>query len=148
MPYSDREVFAKLIACEAGGEGYNGMQAVATTTMNRVNVPYGEFSRVSQGGNLRNIIFQPRQYTCAMETVYGQYNPQNIYNIDPTDVHYEIADWAISGGIFSGVDNSLFYYNPYSPSCATTFPPSGTGTFFNRVNKHCFYVPTAEYKNT
>lgn len=30
MGYSDRELIARLIECEAGGEGDNGMKAIAT----------------------------------------------------------------------------------------------------------------------
>ena len=30
MAYSDRELIARLVQCEAGGEGDNGMKAVAT----------------------------------------------------------------------------------------------------------------------
>jgi len=37
-----------------------GMRAVASVVMNRVNVPEGEYARVSQGGNIRNIIYQAR----------------------------------------------------------------------------------------
>jgi N-acetylmuramoyl-L-alanine amidase len=47
-----------MIKCEAGGEGLNGMQAVATTIMNRVHVPYGEYLRVGQG-DLRRILEHP-----------------------------------------------------------------------------------------
>ena len=36
MAYSDRELIARLVQCEAGGEGENGMKAVATVIMNRV----------------------------------------------------------------------------------------------------------------
>ena len=57
MPYSERELLARIIQCEAGGEGDNGMKAVASVVMNGVNVPEGEYARVSQGGNIRNIIF-------------------------------------------------------------------------------------------
>ena len=39
-----RELFARLIKCEAGGEGNNGMQAVASVVMNRVNIGYGEYA--------------------------------------------------------------------------------------------------------
>ncbi len=60
MAYSDRELIARIIQCEAGGEGENGMKAVASVIMNRVNVPNGEYSRISQGGSIRNIIFQAR----------------------------------------------------------------------------------------
>ena len=57
MAYSDRELLARIVQCEAGGEGDNGMKAVATVTMNRVNSSEGEYARVSQGGNIRNIIY-------------------------------------------------------------------------------------------
>lgn len=57
MAYSDRELLARIVQCEAGGEGDNGMRAVASVVMNRVNVPYGEYARISQGGSIRNIIF-------------------------------------------------------------------------------------------
>ena len=56
MPFSERELFARLIQCEAGGEGDDGMRAVALVIMNRAQIPYGEFFRVSQGGNVRNIL--------------------------------------------------------------------------------------------
>ena len=49
MPLDDRELFARLIQCEAGGEGENGMKAVASVVMNRVNAPGGEYARVGQG---------------------------------------------------------------------------------------------------
>ena len=49
MAYSDRELLARLIQCEAGGEGENGMKAVAGVVMNRVNATGGEYARVGQG---------------------------------------------------------------------------------------------------
>ena len=42
MSYSDRELIARLVQCEAGGEGDNGMKAVATVIMNRVQAVEGE----------------------------------------------------------------------------------------------------------
>ena len=35
MAYSERELIARMIQCEAGGEGDNGMKAVASVIMNR-----------------------------------------------------------------------------------------------------------------
>ena len=67
MAYSDRELLARLIECEAGGEGENGMKAVASVVMNRVRSTGGEYARVGQG-SIRNIIFQPYQFVCASET--------------------------------------------------------------------------------
>lgn len=46
MPFTDRELFARLIQCEAGGEGDSGMRAVASVVMNRVNATTGELSLI------------------------------------------------------------------------------------------------------
>lgn len=86
MAYSDRELLARLIQCEAGGEGEDGMKAVAGVVMNRVHAKGGEYARVGQG-SIRNIIFQPYQFVCASETEGGAYNPQNIYNMRPEQIH-------------------------------------------------------------
>ena len=40
---TDLELFARLIQCEAGGEGDNGMKAVASVVMNRVRTSVGEY---------------------------------------------------------------------------------------------------------
>ena len=55
MAYSDRELLARLIECEAGGEGENGMKAVASVVMNRVTASGGEYARVGQGLSLIHI---------------------------------------------------------------------------------------------
>lgn len=148
MAYSDRELLARLVQCEAGGEGDNGMKAVATVVMNRVNTPVGEYSRVSQGGNIRNIVFQPGQFDCTRETIAGKYNPQNIYNMNPTDIHYEIADWALSGNRLNEIGECLWFLNPFRSNCGSTFPSNGSGTFHTRLGEHCFYRPTDSYANT
>lgn len=147
MPFSTRELFARLIQCEAGGEGDDGMKAVAATIMNRVNVPYGEYFRVGQG-DLRKIIFQQGQFDCVRDVVGGQPNLQTIYNMNPQEIHYEIADWAMGGGGFGPIANSLWYYNPFNPQCATFFPYNGNGVIQNRINNHCFYIPTQRYAKT
>lgn len=61
MALNTRELFARLIQCEAGGEGDSGMRAVATVIMNRATIDYGEFARVNQGGDIRKVITQPGQ---------------------------------------------------------------------------------------
>ena len=42
MALDTRELFARLIQCEAGGEGEQGMAAVATVVMNRATATEGE----------------------------------------------------------------------------------------------------------
>ena len=147
MALSERELFARLIRCEAEGEGMSGMQAVASVVMNRVHVAEGEYMRIGQG-NLRRVIEQPFQFTCLLTEVYGQVNPQNIYNIPAEQIHYEVADWALSGNVMSDVAPCLWYYNPFSETCEAIFPRNGSGSLFNRIAQHCFYQPTSLYYQT
>ena len=123
------------------------MRAVASVIVNRSRVPDGEFSRISNGGDIRAIIEQPNQFTCLKDTIGGVYNPQNVYNMIPEDIHYEIADWALAGNTDSSVGDSIFYFNPFSESCPTFFP-SNNGVIYNRVGDHCFYSPTQAYSDT
>lgn len=147
MALDTRELFARLIKCEAGGEGDDGMRAVASVIINRAQTTVGEFSRVSNGGDVRAIITQTCQFTCMKEFIGNQYNSQNVYNITPENIHYEIADWALAGNTDSSVGNSIFFFNPYNPNCPRFFP-SNVGVIYNRVGDHCFYAPTDAYTNT
>ena len=147
MLFSARELLARLIKCEAGGEGMNGMKAVATVVMNRVHVAYGEYLKLGQG-DLRKVIFQPRQFTCVMGEVYGEANPQTIWSSPPEQIHYDVADWALAGNKLPGIGECLWYYNPFRPKCANIFPITGTGRFITRVVQHCYYVPTPLYAET
>ena len=124
------------------------MKAVATVIMNRVNASEGEYSRVSQGGSIRNIIFQTGQFDCARETINYTYNPQNIYNMVPNEIHYNIADWALAGNKLNEIGECLWYLNPFNPNCSNTFPYNGSGTFHTRIGQHCFYRPTTIYADT
>ena len=144
MAYSDLECLARIIKCEAGGEGENGMKAVASVVMNRVNVTYGEYARYK---TVREVVFQPRQFVCAMETVGGTYNAQNIYNMRPEAQHYAIAEWAIAGGRLGGLGQALWFFNPYSHTCKPNFP-TRVGSFALRIGDHCFYDPTSYYADT
>ena len=146
MAYSDRELLARLIQCEAGGEGDTGMKAVAGVVMNRVHARGGEYARVGRG-SIRNIIFQPYQFVCASETERGAYNPQNIFNMRPEQIHFDIADWAIAGNRIPDVAESLWFYNPFGPQCRSRFP-SEVGYWQTRIGDHCFYNPTDAYYKT
>jgi len=147
MSFSERELLARLIKCEAGGEGINGMKAVATVVMNRVHVNAGEYLRTGQG-SLRRVIEQPYQFTCMLSEVYGEVNPQTIWSCPPEQIHFDVADWALAGNVLTDVAPCLWYYNPFSPTCESIFPRNGTGSLFNRINNHCFYQPTSLYYQT
>ncbi|MEA4828179.1 cell wall hydrolase [Clostridium sp. JNZ J1-5] len=147
MAYSSRELLARIIKCEAGGEGDNGMKAVATVIMNRVRVPYGEYQRIGQG-DIRKVIYQEGQFDCVRSTLAGAANPQTIWANPPDQTHYDIADWALSGNRLFTIGYSLWYFNPFIPTCPYTFPRNGTGSFQVRVGDHCFYNPTELYAQT
>jgi N-acetylmuramoyl-L-alanine amidase len=143
-----RELFARMIRCEAEGEGEDGMKAAATVMMNRVRVANGEYQRINQG-NLRNVLQQPNQFTCYKTVVGGVPNPQNVWAKSPRLIDFQVADWALDGNIHIGAGGeSLWYMNPFVPECPNFFPYNRTGYWFTRINQHCFFNPTASYKNT
>ena len=108
----------------------------------------GNIQEYRKVGSIRNIIFQQGQFDCATDQLLNRYNPQNIYNMNPTEIHYEIADWAISGNRLNEVGECLWYLNPFRPDCLNIFPSNGSGTYHTRLGDHCFYRPTELYKDT
>ena len=145
MAFSELELLARTIKCEAGGEGENGMKAVACVIMNRVEITYGEYGRLQK--NIRSILYQPYQFDCLRETINGQANMQNIYNMRPEQIHYDIANWAIAGNRLTNLGFALWYFNPFRPQCRQFFP-SEVGEFVIRIGDHCFYNPTDAYADT
>ena len=141
---NDRELLARIIQCEAGGEGDNGMKGVACVVMNRVTTTTGEYGHLK---GIRQVIFQQGQFNCVRTELGGRQNLQNIYNMNPTDVHYNIADWAIAGNRLPSLGRALWFFNPYSTTCRTYFP-SEVGSFVIRIGDHCFYDPTSAYAQT
>ncbi|WHH61500.1 cell wall hydrolase [Petroclostridium sp. X23] len=147
MPMSAREMFARMIRCEAEGEGLEGMQAVATVIMNRVHVAYGEYLRLGQG-DLRKVLSQMCQFTCYKTSIGGQPNTQNIWSMTPEEIHYQVADWALAGNVHALLGESLWYMNPFRPECPPRFPYNGTGYWHHRVREHCYFNPTSLYAQT
>lgn len=141
MAMSDRELFARLIRCEAEGEGMDGMRGVATVVMNRVHAASGEYMRVNQG-SLRRVIEQQGQFSCMTDPA------RNIWITPPEAIHYEVADWALSGNKLNMVGECLWFMNPFTSTCPGIFPRNGSGSIHTRVAQHCFYRPTARYYET
>lgn len=147
MGYSARELLARLVKCEAGGEGDTGMKAVATVVMNRVNVPEGEYQRVNQG-NIQNVVYQQCQFDWTKPTIGGSPNTQTIWAMNPEPIHYQIADWALSGNKLWNLNVALWFMNPFKPECPTFFPYNRSGVINSRIRKHCFFDPTPRYSTT
>ncbi len=132
------ELLARLIQCEAGGEGVRGMQAVASVIMNRVNQSQGEYGRYN---SIPDVVYAPRQFECASN------QQQSIWNMSPDATHYAIAEWAINGGRLPGLEDALWFYNPYSVNCRSSFP-NQNGYLQTRIGDHCFYSPRDSYFST
>ncbi len=132
---NELELLARLIKCEAGGEGDIGMRAVASVVMNRVNQSKGEYGRYN---TITDVVFAPRQFECATN------QPQSVFNIAPESIHYSIADWAINGGRLNETADALWFFNPYSETCRSNFP-NNNGYLRTRIGNHCFYSPTSSY---
>ena len=140
---TDLEILARIVQCEAGGEGEQGMKAVACVVMNRVHVDYGG---VRQAGDDQRGDHQTGQFDCAWETIRGKYNAQNIYNMSVEDIHYDIAEWAIAGNRLTNLGFALWYFNPFSPSCRPNFPSNVGSSWY--IGNYCFYNPTDAYADT
>lgn len=135
---NELELLARLIKCEAGGEGEDGMRAVASVIMNRVEQSSGEYGRYN---TIRDVVFAPRQFECATQ------QQQSIYNIAPDSIHYDIAQWAIGGGRLGETGDALWFFNPYSTTCRANFP-NNNGYLRTRIGNHCFYSPASSYFST
>lgn len=101
------------------------MAAVATVVMNRATATEGEFSRIGNGGDVRAVITQPGQFVCMRESVAGSYNPQNVYNMTPLDIHYEIVDWAMAGGRLGRNRQFPFLFQPVQRRMSPEFSYEG-----------------------
>ena len=120
------------------------MKAVACVVMNRVNTRIGEYGRYN---TISEVVFQTQQFNCARTVLGGQQNLQNIYNMNPTQVHYNIANWAIAGNRLTNLGQALWFFNPFSTSCQSNFP-TAVGYFVIRIGQDCFYNPDAAYSST
>ena len=59
-----------------------------------------------------------------------------------------VADSTINCTGNNEIGDCLWYLNPFRPSCVSTFPYNGSGTFHTRLGEHCFYRPTEAYADT
>lgn len=141
---TDLEILARIVQCEAGGEGEQGMKAVACVVMNRVHVDYGEYGRLA---TIREVIYQTGQFDCAWETIRGKYNAQNIYNMSVEDIPLRHCGVGHSREPSDQSGLCPVVFQPFSPSCRPNFP-SNVGEFVVRIGNHCFYNPTDAYADT
>lgn len=105
---SDREILARTLRAEAGNQGANGMMAVGEVIANRVK--NGRW-----GDTLGDVILAPGQFS-AWNSVTGYANGeqgQDMLNMRPRDIDYQIADSVIGGRYKPQTNGALNYYANY-----------------------------------
>lgn len=105
---SDREILARTLLAEAGNQGANGMMAVGEVIANRLKS--GKW-----GSTLGDVILAPGQFS-AWNGVTGYANGkqgQDMLNIRPRDIDYQIADSVINGTYKPQTNDALNYYANY-----------------------------------
>lgn len=90
----DRELLAKLVHAEAGGEPMSGKIAVVDVVLNRVDSP--EFPN-----NVHDVIYQPGQFTPVQN---------GRINNTPNAADYQAVNQALASG--NRQTHSLYFYNP------------------------------------
>ncbi len=145
MAYSDRELLARLIECEAGGEGENGMKAVASVVMNRVTASGGEYARVGQGSIERSSCSRGSSSVRARRGGPTIRRTSTICARRTSTTPSRIGRWRATR--LTGLGDALWFFNPFSDTCRQNFP-SQVGVFRVRIGDHCFYDPTEAYYDT
>ena len=100
MAYSERELLARIVQCEAGGEGYNGMKAVASVVMNRVNSP--QFPN-----NIWDVIHQSGQFEDCYTSCWDLSNTYYSYQV--TDSVVQAVDYYFNN-TWAFDSNIMYYY--------------------------------------
>ncbi len=114
---ADLEMLAKIIYAEAVGEPYEGKVAVGAVIMNRILSPHWP-------STIRDVIYQPRQFSPITN---GQYNRAN-----PTDSYYKAAEEALRGA--DPVNGAIFFNNPTISRVGYFKRP-----IITHIGTHCFY---------
>ncbi|MGQ0565578.1 MAG: cell wall hydrolase [Gemmobacter sp.] len=104
-PLNDRELLARTIEAEAGGEGYDGMLAAGSVIANRA---------AASNGNLRGVILAPGQFS-AWNSLTGYAGGQGGLDMNamrPSEEAYRVADAIQSGDYQDPTGGATHYYNP------------------------------------
>lgn len=125
----DRELLARTLAAEAGGEGYDGILAAGAVIRNRV----GRY-----GDNLREVIMKPGHFS-AWNSVTGYAGGEgglNMDKINPSADVYRAADTLISGNYEDPTGGRTHYHTPaVNPDWGYGSNPNYNG---KRIGNHIF----------
>lgn len=132
-PYNDREILARTLMAEAGGEGYDGMIAAGSVINNRVRS--GKY-----GDGVRGVIMKPGQFS-AWNSVTGYAGGKgglDMAGMKVSEDAYRAADALLSGQYRDITGGATHYYNP-----AAADPVWGqkAGGQWTRIGNHVFGSP-------
>ena len=134
-----RELLARTLMAEAGGEGLQGMLAAGSVINNRVkNGGYGD--------GLSGVIMKPGQFS-AWNGVTGYASGQgglDMQNMRPSATAYQAADTLLSGQYEDPTGGATHYYNP-----AVANPKWGqrNGDDWQKIGNHVFGFADAGRKS-
>lgn len=127
-PLNDRELLARTLMAEAGGEGYDGMLAAGSVIANRAR---------ANDGNLRGVILAPGQFS-AWNGVTGYAGGEgglDMNGIRPSEDAYAVADAIQSGNYRDPTGGATHYYNP---DAADPDWGARAGGNWTRIGNHVF----------
>lgn len=125
-----RDLLAKTLMAEAGGEGEQGMLAAGAVIQNRVKAG-------GYGNSVDGVIMKPGQFS-AWNGVTGYAGGQGGLNMDsmkPSDSAYRVADMLLSGQYQDPTGGATHYYNP---SVANPKWGERNGGDWQRIGNHIF----------
>ena len=125
-----RDILAKTLMAEAGGEGPQGMLAAGAVMQNRVRTG-------GYGNDLRSVIMKPGQFS-AWNSITGYANGQgglDMNNMRPSGTAYQVADTLLSGQYEDPTGGATHYYNP---SVANPKWGQRNGGEWQRIGNHIF----------
>jgi len=125
-----RELLARTLQAEAGGEGYDGMLAAGATIANRVN-------QGAYGGTIEGNILAPGQFSAwnGVTGYAGGEGALDMVNMTPSEQAYAVADAILSGNYQDPTGGATHYYNPEAANPAWG---AGAGGNWTRIGNHVF----------
>ncbi|WP_434286306.1 cell wall hydrolase [Celeribacter sp. SCSIO 80788] len=130
QPSGDRDLLAKTLMAEAGGEGVQGMLAAGAVIDNRRKTG-------GYGDGFDGVIMKPGQFS-AWNGVTGYANGQGGLNMDgmqPSQDAYRVADAILSGQYQDPTGGATHYYNPAAANPAWGQQAGGD---WQRIGNHVF----------
>lgn len=134
----DREMLAKTLMAEAGGEGPQGMLAAGAVIDNRRKAG-------GYGNDWQGVIMKPGQFSAwnGVTGYAGGKGGLNMAGMKPSQAAYQVADALLSGRYDDPTGGATHYYNPAAANPAWGMQAGGE---WQRIGNHVFGTADAGRK--